>query len=109
MGLRDYSDWIFNALPGKAAATDFDCVIEHKGKFLMFEFKPNTWVPKGQRITFDALVASGWTVYLVVDKKASEDKYQVGHWVEKKGVTKWYPMNKAGLEELVNHWWNHGE
>lgn len=105
IGLRDYSTWLFDALPGKAGGTDFDCVVERHGHFLMFEFKPNNYVPWGQQITFTALVQQGWTIYIVIDKDASKDKYRVGQWAAEQGVVNWYTMTRAQLSSLAHAWY----
>jgi hypothetical protein len=106
MGLRDYSRWLFGVLPGRAGATDMDCVIEQHstGRLLAFEFKPNKFVPRGQALMFDTLVAQGWDVVLIIDTKVAEDELQVSLW----GYNTWTTMTLAEVKELVTSWWAFG-
>lgn len=65
MGLRDYR-WVSDALPGRVAPMDLDCVLERKGHFLVMEFKPKgAPLPMGQRLTLKALVRLGMDVWVV--------------------------------------------
>lgn len=102
MGLRDYATWVNAVLPGKAGATDFDCVVERRGHFLKFEFKPNRYVPRGQAIMFDALHGQGWDILIVVDKDLKNDKLEVSRWSD----PTWYTMSLDQLKELVRRWYD---
>jgi hypothetical protein len=99
LGMRDYSRWLFDTLPGKAGASDLDCVIERRGHFLMFEFKPTKYIPRGQALMFSALAAQGWTVYVVVDKDFPH--LQVYRW----GTPGWQAMTVEQVQALVLQWW----
>lgn len=60
LGLRDFR-WVADALPGRVAPTDFDSVLEKNGRFLVLELKPaGAALPMGQRLTFKALVRTGY-------------------------------------------------
>lgn len=108
--MRDYSTWAFGNLPGKADGSDFDRVVERRGNFLMWEFKPNTYVPKGQRILFDAITAQpNWTLYLAVDRYAHKGIVQVGRWVSGEGVKTWWTMTPEQCAELETMWYEEVE
>lgn len=102
MGLRDYETWVNAALPGKAGATDFDCVVERRGHFIMFEFKPNKYVPRGQAIMFDALYDQGWDILVVVDKDLKQGKLEVSLWKD----PSWYTMSPSELKDLARRWYD---
>ena len=105
LGLRDYSTWAFDALPGRMGGSDIDRVVERHGNFLAWEFKPNKYVPTGQRIMFDALATQlNWVVYVAIDKDAADDRYQVGRWVAGRGVVMWWTMTHQELAELEVMW-----
>lgn len=73
LGLRDFR-WVADALPGRVAPTDFDSVLEKNGRFLVLELKPpGGSLPMGQRLTFKALVRTGFfDVWVVWETKAGE-------------------------------------
>lgn len=49
---------------------DLDCVLEHKGKVLIQEFKPlGVGMPLGQRITLTTFVKLGADVWIVWEDK----------------------------------------
>lgn len=53
-------DFLGGCLPGRAAPTDIDMVIERNGHFLVIECKrPGQQIPRGQEITFDRLLELG--------------------------------------------------
>lgn len=78
IGLRDYQ-WVNDQLPGKVGGMDIDMVIERKGHYLGFEFKPKgASIGLGPRITFKGLVRTGiWTQWMVWDH--GEDDNGVHH------------------------------
>jgi hypothetical protein len=76
MGLRDYR-WVSDALPGRVAPMDLDCVLERGGNFLVMEFKPHGMgLPLGQRLTLKALVRMGVDVWVVWEGEG--EKVEVG-------------------------------
>lgn len=76
MGLRDYR-WVSDALPGRVAPMDVDCMLERRGKFLVMEFKPlGAPLPMGQRLTLKALVRKDMDVWIVWEGK--DEKVEVG-------------------------------
>lgn len=112
IGIRDFSTWLFDALPGKAGGSDIDGVVERRGYFLSVEAKPSKWVPPGQKYMFDALCdlkhpsgEKAWTVYIVVDKDIAEDKLIVGRWIGGVGVQSWHIMSPDGLRQIARLWW----
>ena len=51
IGLRDFR-WVADALPGRVAPMDLDCVLERRGHVLIIELKPGgAPLPLGQRLT----------------------------------------------------------
>lgn len=69
MGLRDYR-WVSEALPGREAPMDMDCVLEKNGQVLIQEFKPEgAPLPLGQRITLRTMVRLGCDVWVVWEGK----------------------------------------
>lgn len=103
IGLRDYSRWAFDALPGKEGGSDLDFVVEKYGNFFMVETKPNKYVPFGQARMFDALVEGPWTIYIVVDKYWKEDRLSIARWVQG-GKLGWYSANIENLKDLLRQW-----
>lgn len=105
IGPRDYSTWAFAHLPKRMGGTDVDRVVERHGHFLAWEFKPNKYIPTGQRIFFNALAKQGqWTVYVCVDKNHKDDTYEVGRWVPGEGVNTWWTMTAEQMAELEVMW-----
>lgn len=106
MGLRDYSGWLFDILPGRVAATDLDFVLEqhNTGRVLVLEFKPTTYVPRGQSLVFDTLTSIGWDVWIVGDKNLDKDELVVKKW-GKRAET----MNLETFRTKVGDWWTDGE
>ena len=57
MGLRDYSSWLAEHMPGRVSGADIDCVLEQSrtGRVLFFEFKrKGQQLPTGQRLLVTA-------------------------------------------------------
>jgi hypothetical protein len=89
MGLRDYR-WVSEALPGRVAPMDLDCVLERNGHFLVQEFKPGgAPLPLGQRLTLKALVNLGMDVWVV--------------WEQDDGDVEVGAMDRAGNVPFVEH------
>jgi hypothetical protein len=65
LGLRDYR-WVSEALPGREAPMDLDCVLEKAGHVLIMENKPlGMPLPLGQRLTLKTFVRLGCDVWVV--------------------------------------------
>jgi len=78
MGLRDYR-WVADALPGRVAPMDLDCVLEKNGNVLIMEFKPKGMaLPLGQRLTLKAFVKKPNTRVWVVWEDPSHKHAEVG-------------------------------
>lgn len=69
-GLFDW-DFLLPALEGtRCQPMDFDCVIERRGRFLVFETKiPGKEVPQGQQITLDAALKTGNFCVMLLEGK----------------------------------------
>lgn len=100
--------WDWGILDGcfgdtKIKPTDLDGFIERKGKFLVIETKsPNVEVTKGQQITFDALINTGYFTVIVVWGEANKPE-------KIKLITsqaqKEYPGSIAKFREIVSRWY----
>lgn len=83
--LRDFETWLGDAVPG---AMDLDCLIERRGRFLIFEGKPIIqgciYISLGQLIALRALAAlTTFDVWLVGErrdeKKTSKQAFAVAY------------------------------
>ena len=105
MGLRDYR-WVSDALPGRVAPMDLDCVLERKGHFLVQEFKPKgAPLPMGQRLTLKALVRLGMDVWVVVEDDSDPDRVEVGSMDRNGNVPFVESMRKGRLRRRVADWY----
>lgn len=111
VGLRDYSTWLFDLLPGRAGASDVDAVIEqhNSGRALALEFKPSKYVPRGQGLLFDRLCACGFDVWVVVDKDFEEDQLTMCIWQPEQMTQTWKSVTVNEFREAVRAWWRAGE
>lgn len=113
LGLRDYSRWLNNVLPGKLGGTDIDLALhqEASDRVLLVEFKePNKRLNTGQRLLlrsvlqadkpkFDVWVA--WGPY-------ADGSYKVGP-MDKAGETPFLQkMTEGELGSKVKGWWYAG-
>jgi hypothetical protein len=103
MGLRDYR-WVSNALPGRVAPMDLDCVLERGGSFLCMEFKPGgAPLPLGQRLTLKALVRQGWDVWVAWEQ--DDGSVHVGAMDRRGEVPFVEELTQDELTERVTDWW----
>jgi hypothetical protein len=75
-------DFLETAFGAKGMPMDFDAVVERYVNFLLFETKSlGKAVPKGQLITFDALIKTGyWTIFFLwMDSKNRPVKMETWH------------------------------
>lgn len=94
-------------LGGNVKPTDVDALIERNGHFLLFEGKsPNSPIPEGQRILFDALLAKGSFTILIgwadLDGDglpARTDQIQV--WPDEPKT----PADYEDIQKFVKWWW----
>lgn len=120
-GLRDYSKWLFDLLPGRVGASDIDCVLDQgfSGRALALEFKPSKYIPRGQARLFDRLLAGGFDVWVVVDKDL-ETVFEEGAMKLKGDVTMciyqpeqqvqtWKQVSIGEFRHAVRAWWDQGE
>lgn len=117
LGLRDYNSWLSDSLPAKVGASDLDCVIEQSrtGRVLILEFKPaGAWLPTGQKILLKRFVKAGMDVWVVWEKPAGPvsltqyDTYEVGIMDASGNVIIKGKLDKPGLKEAVQKWWESG-
>ncbi len=102
MGLRDYR-WVSEALPGRVAPMDLDCVLERRGHFLIQEFKPgHAPLPMGQRLTLKALVRLGMDVWVVWEQ--DDGKVEVGAMDRNGNVPFVEAMTRNRLKRRVTDW-----
>lgn len=103
MGLRDYR-WVSEALPGRVAPMDLDCVLERRSNFLVMEFKPKgAALPLGQRLTLKALVHLGMTVWVVWE---DEEWVEVGAMDKHGNVPFIERMKQTRLRRRVTEWFH---
>lgn len=110
IGLRDYSTFLADTLPGRVGATDLDCYIEQQSsnRKLFFEFKPNTYVPRGQRLGFDALASMpGVDFYIVCDRDWQQDQLLIAKVVPGQDLV-WHTHTLDNFKRLVRSWWDLG-
>jgi hypothetical protein len=103
MGLRDYR-WVSEALPGRVAPMDLDCVLERHGSMLVMEFKPKgAPVPLGQRLTLKHLVRIGADVWVVWE---DGERVEVGAMDRHGNVPFVEEMRKNRLRKRVTDWFH---
>lgn len=108
LGLRDYSTWLSDILPGKASGSDIDCVVEQSktGRVLLLEFKPGgVRLPMGQRIMLRSFVRRGMDVWIVWE---FDDHVEAGNMDDAGNVVFVQSMDVDGLRERVARWWRAG-
>lgn len=105
LGLRDYSRWLFDLLPARIGATDFDCVLEHhaSGRMLILEFKPSDYIPRGQMLTFQNELSHGRDVWLVIDKHLPRLRIAPLVYGE---PPKWEDITLQRFRTRVKKWWS---
>jgi len=120
--LRCFDNWLTGVVPG---AMDIDCLIERRGKFLLFELKP--WKGTGVAVSYGTHLClkglaglAGFTVYLVGEEPdESGTRLHVvnysdadPHIAPYRGRSEaWFPdpqfadTTVGELRELVRAWW----
>jgi hypothetical protein len=103
-------DFLAGALPGRAAPTDIDLMLEHNGHFLFLEGKrPGQSMPNGQRLALERLLALSTPTHSV------HVLVIVGHPPDEiVGATWWggpvqTPLSCEGVRKLVRLWWEWAE
>lgn len=108
LGLRDYSRWLADALPGRASGSDIDCVIEQSktGRILIMEFKPpGAKLPMGQRIMLRAFARKGCDVWVIWE---FADHVEAGVLDATGEVQFVQSMSTDELRNRVTVWWRAG-
>lgn len=108
MGLRDYSHWLAEHLPGRVSGADIDCVLEQNrtGRMLVFEFKRvGQQLPTGQRLLLTALAKRDVDVWVCWE---SDTHVEVGTLTKDGEVLFVEKMTKAALGRKARKWWNLG-
>lgn len=99
-------DFLAGCLPGRAAPTDIDQVIERRGHFLFIECKrPHQEIGTGQAITFDNLVAlstEAATVRLLIVIGHPPDQIEAFGWWRKPSK----PGTVGDVRNLVRRWYD---
>lgn len=103
-------DCLGGLLPGRAAPTDLDQLLEHGGHFLFMEYKrPGQAMTEGQRRAFKAIVELGTeehTVqFLVIVGNPPADIAQYT-WFDGRTPTTWQSCTCEQLRALVLRWWH---
>ena len=107
-GIWDWS--IFDGCFGQTriAVTDIDGLVERRGKFLVIEAKsPRTHIPTGQKIMFDALVATGFFSVLVI--WGDTNKPVRAMLMNQKGVFDYSPADVKKCRAIVSAWFQYAE
>jgi len=103
-------DWGFldNCFSGKIKVTDIDGFVERKGKFLLLETKsPNSSIPDGQQITFDALrKTSLFTIFVIWGIPDNPERIQI---MNKSHIYPPQPCNKSKLIDLCKRWFAYAD
>jgi len=110
LGLRDYSTWLSDALPGKVGASDLDAVLEQSksGRILIMEFKPlSEGLPTGQTMLLKAFVLKGCEVW-VCWEHGDNRHVSVGSMSKDGRVNFIKKMTRTKLKQLVKAWWDDG-
>lgn len=110
LGLRDYSGWLSDVLPGRVSASDIDAVIEQSktGRVLFLELKPeNVQLPVGQRLLLKTMVRKGIDVWVVWEEKDGTH-VQAGVMDETGEVRFVQRMTIRQLGMRAKRWWNDG-
>lgn len=108
LGLRDYSTWLSDVLPGRASGSDIDCVVEQSktGRILLLEFKPpGGKLPMGQRIMLRAFARKGMDVWIVWE---FSDHVEAGVLDTTGEVQFVESLSIDGLRDRVARWWRAG-
>lgn len=110
LGLRDYSRWLNEVLPGRVGGSDIDSVVEQNrtGRVLFMEFKPEgVSLPVGQRLLLRTMVKKGIDVWCVWEEKDGVHA-QAGTMDETGEVRFVQRMTIRQLGMRVKRWWNDG-
>lgn len=108
MGLRDYSTWLADELPGRVSGADLDCVVEQSktGRVLIIEFKRKGQIlPTGQRLLLKRFAQLGADVWVAWE---SDTHVEVGTLTDEGEVLFVQEMTKGSLGRKVRKWWNLG-
>jgi len=110
LGLRDYSRWLADVLPGRVSGSDIDCVVEQSrtGRVLFLELKPaGVRLPTGQRLLLRTMARKDIDVW-VVWERTDEHEVEVGV-MDKTGEVRFVErMPEKALARRVGRWWNDG-
>lgn len=107
LGMRDYSRWLKNVLPGKIGLADVDGVLQQEstGRMLMLEFKEaNKRLGIGQRLLLRALKRKGIDVW-VIWEYPSKGVVRAGAMDEQGEVHFLEELTEAELGAKVEAWW----
>lgn len=109
LGLRDYSRWVSEFLPGRVSGSDIDCVFEQSktGRVLFLEFKPKgASLPTGQRLLLRAMVRKDIDVWVVWED--FQGHVDVGVMSREGEVQFVQTLTENQLGRKVQKWWQAG-
>jgi hypothetical protein len=110
LGLRDYSRWLNNVLPGKVGGSDIDLALhqESSDRVLFVEYKePNKRLSVGQRLLLRAMKKRGIEVW-VAWGPYKDGTYKAGP-MDDAGETPFLQvLSEAELGAKVRQWWYSG-
>ena len=95
--------------PTKIQPMDLDALVERRMRFLGFETKSgDVPIPKGQQITLENLVRTGFFTIIVIRGKTAEaiKGWEVWYWGKKSKdvVKKWIDGDSDALTAFVKRW-----
>ena len=109
LGLRDYSRWLADVLPGRVSGSDIDSVVEQSrtGRCLFIEFKPlGKVLPTGQRLLLRAMVRRNIDVWVAWED--FKGHVECGVMNAEGEVLFVERMTEAALGRKVKKWWDAG-
>ena len=110
LGIRDYSRWLSDILPGKVGGSDLDCVL-HQWKtkrFLLIESSETQFIPRGKALMYGDLVAAGWDVWVVNDKDFKKGEVHIAIFQDADTRAKWRKISVEALKGMTAVWWESG-
>lgn len=108
---RTRFDFLGGCLPDGCEPTDIDNLIEHKGRFLVFEYKqPGEDMPRGQERALQALLELNRNAVTIIQCEGiPPTEIHRYRWLAVDGEwqpREWMVGNEYVVRELARHWWN---
>lgn len=108
LGMRDYSRWLADHLPGRVSGADIDLVVEQSrtGRCLMVEFKRKGQIlPTGQRLLLTAMAKRNVDVWVAWEDATHVEVGVLSPEGEVYAVEK---MTHNAMGRRIRKWWNAG-